>query len=162
MRARSNRVVSIAIAAFLGFLLAAGCIVGRAAATERPLSEAQLAKIKGWLVEHGGPDSISKIVTDILGLTQGNETITSRALAVHGSDSPADIHQIDVLPNDKGYLEAHFHDGRAEIFWADLNFNLQFAVEGARDARPSAMSFPDAQAGLKDELAWWASFAEAH
>jgi hypothetical protein len=162
MRTRSNRAVSIVIAAFLGFLLIAGGMVGRAAATERALSEAQLAKIKGWLVEHGGPDSISKIVTDILGLTQGNETITSRALAVHDSDSPADIHQIDILPNNKGYLEAHFHDGRAEIFWADLNFNLQFAVEGARDARPDLMSFPEAEGGLRREIVWWARFADAH
>jgi hypothetical protein len=143
-------------------VLLAPRFVSESAAADRELSDVQLGKIKGWIVEHGGPDSISKVVTDILGLTQGNETITSRALAVHGSDSATDIHQIDILPNRKGYLEAHFHDGRAEIFWADSNFHLQFAVEGARDARPAAMSFLDAQAGLNDELAWWATFADTH
>jgi hypothetical protein len=162
MRSHANRAVSVVFSGLLGFLLAAGGTADRAAATEHPLSETQLAKVKSWLVEHGGPDSISKIVTDILGLTQGNETVTSRALAVHGSDSPTDIHQIDILPSNKGYLEAHFHDGKAEIFWADLNFNLQSAVEGARDARPGLMSFPEAQAGLNDELAWWATFADTH
>jgi hypothetical protein len=160
MGARSHRPVSVLVVAFV-FLLAVGCI-GQATATAAPLSEAQLAKVKGWIGEHGGLDSVSKIVTDILGLTQGNETIVSRALAVHDPDSQTDIHQIDVLPNGKGYLEAHFHDGKAEIYWADLNFNLQFAVEGARDSRPDLMSFPEAESGLRRELAWWAKFAETH
>ena len=162
MRHCPGRVICFGVCCLLIAALLASGFVGESAAADRPLSDIQLGKIKGWIVEHGGPDSISKIVTDILGLTQGNETITSHALAVHGSDSAADIHQFDILPDRKGYLEAHFHDGRAEIFWADMNFNLQFAVEGARDARPAAMSFPEAQAGLSDELAWWATFADTH
>jgi hypothetical protein len=154
---------AIFFGAFCLLIIAFGLprFTGESLAASRALSDAQLNKIKGFLAEHGGPDSVSKIVTDILGLTQGNETITSRALAVHG-DNPSDIHQIDILPNRVGYLETHFHDGRAEIFWADPNFNLQFAVEGARDARPAAISFPEAEAGLAAELAWWANFADTH
>jgi hypothetical protein len=129
-------------------------------AASGPLSDIQLGKINGWIGEHGGPDSISKIVTDILGLTESNQTITSRALAVHASDGA--IHQIDVLPNRKGYLVAYFHEGSAQIFWASQNFVLQSAVEGARDARPAAMSVPEAEAGLNEELAWWSTFADTH
>ena len=148
-----------------GILLLAAALAGprfvkESMAASSPLSDAQLGKIKGWIGEHGGPDSISKIVTDILGLTESNQTITSRALAVHASDGA--IHQIDVLPNRKGYLVGYFHDGGAQIFWAGLNFALQSAVEGARDARPASMSAPEAEAGLNEELAWWATFADTH
>jgi hypothetical protein len=162
MRPRPNRPVSFVVFALLSFMLAGGGIVDCAAAAERPLSEAQLAKIKGWIAEHGSADSVNKIVTDILGLTQGDETISSRALAVRGSEGEADIHQIDVLPDGKGYLEARFHDGKAEIYWADVNFTLQFAVDGVRGARPDLMSFPQAEGGLREELAWWARFADTH
>jgi hypothetical protein len=161
MRQRPNWPVSFLICAFLGLLLAGGRIINVAAA-EQPLSEAQLAKIKGWIAEHGSADSVNKIVTDILGLTQGDETISSHALAVRGSEGEADIHQIDVLSDGKGYLEAHFHDGKAEIYWADVNFVLQFAVDGVRGARPDLMSFPEAEGGLRQELAWWAKFADTH
>jgi hypothetical protein len=148
-----------------GVLLLAAALVGprfvkESVAASSLLSDVQLGKIKGWIGEHGGPDSISKIVTDILGLTESNQTITSRALAVHASDGA--IHQIDVLPNRKGYLVAYFHDGSAQIFWANQSFALQSAVEGARDARPAAMSVPEAEAGLNEELAWWATFADTH
>lgn len=144
----------------LAAVLAGPSFVNESVAAASQLSDIQLGKIKGWIGEHGGPDSVSKILTDILGLTQDNQTITSRALAVHGSDGA--IHQIDVLPNRKGYLVAYFHDRSAEIFWANLNFGLQSAVEGARAARPAAMSVPEAEAGLKQELAWWATFADTH
>jgi hypothetical protein len=162
MRQRPNWPVSFAVFALLSLLPAAGRIVDGAAAAERPLSEAQLEKIKGWIAEHGSADSVNKIVTDILGLTQGDETISSRALAVRGSEGETDIHQIDVLPNGRGYLEAHFHDNKAEIYWADVNFTLQFAVDGVRGARPDLMSFPEAEGGLHQELSWWARFADTH
>jgi hypothetical protein len=162
MRQRRNWPVSFAVFAFLNLLPAVGYIVDGAAAAERPLSEAQLAKIKSWIAEHGSADSVNKIVTDILGLTQGDETISSRALAVRGSEGETDVHQIDVLPNGRGYLEAHFHDDKAEIYWADVNFTLQFAVDGVRGARPDLMSFPEAEGGLRQELSWWARFADTH
>jgi hypothetical protein len=162
MGRRPNRPVLFLIGVLLGFLLAGGRIVDDTAAAERPLSDVQLAKIKGWIAEHGSADSVNKIVTDILGLTQGDETISSPALAVRGSEGETEIHQIDVLPGDKGYLEAHFHDDKAEIYWADLNFTLQFAVDGVRGARPALMSFPEAEGGLRRELAWWAKFADTH
>ena len=44
-------------------------------------------KIKGWIAQHGTDDSVNKMVTDILGLTQGNETISSRALAVEAPEA---------------------------------------------------------------------------
>ena len=162
MRLCAVRPVSFFGVTLLCLLLAGSSIVHDAAAAGRPLSDVQLEKIIGWIAEHGSADSVNKIVTDILGLTQRDETISSRALAVRGSEGETDIHQIDVLPDGKGYLEAHFHGDKAEIYWADLNFTLQSAVDGVRGARPDLMSFPEAEGGLRRELVWWARFADAH
>jgi hypothetical protein len=159
------RAISFVIVPALFFILLAtvpGRFMRGALAAERPLSDAQVEKIKGWIAQYGSNDSINKIVTDILGLTQNDETISSRALAIKGSDSDSEIHQLDILPDGKGYLEAHFHQDQAEIYWADKDFALVFAVDGVRGGRPAAMSFPDAQAGLGSELAWWAKFIDTH
>jgi hypothetical protein len=164
MGVRQGRtILSIGSAALIGFLLVAA--PGRfasVAAAERSLSDGQRDKIKGWIAQYGTDDSVNKMVTDILGLTRDNETISSRALAVRGSGSDNEIHQIDILPDGKGYLAVHLHQDHAEVYWADRNFALIFAVDGVRGGRPDAMSFPEAQAGLASELEWWASFADTH
>jgi len=155
---------AIGVAALIGCLLAgvSGPVLRAAAAAERSLSAVERDKIKGWIAQYGTDDSVNKMVTDILGLTRDNETISSRALAVKASGNGNEIHQIDILPNGKGYLAAHFHQDHAEIYWADSTFGLVFAVDGVRGGRPDAMSFPEAQAGLSNELEWWAGFADTH
>jgi hypothetical protein len=134
MGVRQGRtILSIGSAALIGFLLVAA--PGRfasVAAAERSLSDGQRDKIKGWIAQYGTDDSVNKMVTDILGLTRDNETISSRALAVRGSGSDNEIHQIDILPDGKGYLAVHLHQDHAEIYWADKNFALIFAVDGVR------------------------------
>ena len=101
MGVRQGRtILSIGSAALVGFLLVAA--PGRfasVAAAERSLSDVQRDKIKGWIAQYGTDDSVNKMVTDILGLTRDNETISSRALAVKGSGSDNEIHQIDILPD---------------------------------------------------------------
>jgi len=156
--------LSIGLAALIGCLVAAvpGYFLSVATAAERSLSDGQRDKIKGWIAQYGTDDSVNKMVTDILGLTRDNETISSRALAAKGSGSDNEIHQIDILPDGKGYLAVHLHEDHVEIYWADRNFALIFAVDGVRGGRPDAMSFLEAQVGLANELEWWARFADTH
>jgi hypothetical protein len=164
MGVRQGRaILSISSTALIGFLLAAvPSNFASVDAAERSLSDFQRDKIKGWIAQYGTDDNINKMVTDILGLTRENETISSRALAAKGSGSDNEIHQIDILPDGKGYLAVHLHQDHAEIYWADRNFALIFAVDGVRGGRPDAMSFPEAKAGLSNEMEWWAMFADTH
>ena len=126
----------------------------------RSLSVAQLQKINGWIAEKGRDITVTPIITDILGLTNGTQTLTCRAFAAGGEGD--EIHQIYVLPDGKGYLEAHFYKDKLDIYWTDLNFMLLAAVEGIRGQKPAAASFADAQYGFGFESAWWASYVDAH
>ena len=92
-----------------------------AVAAERALSDAQLKKINGWIAEKGRTVEVSEIITDILGLTQNNETIASRAFATRDSENADEIHVMFILPVGKGYLEERFHQDRIEVYWADNN-----------------------------------------
>jgi hypothetical protein len=124
------------------------------------LSAAQLQKINGWIADKGRDIAVTPIITDILGLTNGNQTLTCRAFATEGDGG--EVHQIYVLPDGKGYLEAHFFKDRLDVYWADKNFALLAAVEGVRGQKPTAASFADAQYGFDFESAWWAKYADAH
>jgi hypothetical protein len=95
-----TRIGSAAIAALLVVAPAAepdGFVRG-AAAAERALSDTQLKKINGWIAEKGRTIEVSEIITDILGLTQNNETMTSRAFATRDSENADEIHVIFILP----------------------------------------------------------------
>lgn len=124
------------------------------------LSPGQLQKINGWIADKGKDIAVTPIITDILGLTKSDQTLTCRAFAAEGD--AGEIHQIYVLPDGKGYLEAHFYKDRIDVYWTDRNFALLAAVEGVRDQRPAAASFADAQYGFGFESAWWAKYADAH
>lgn len=129
-------------------------------AATQVLSAAQLQKINGWIADKGRDITVTPIITDILGLTNGNQTLTCRAFATEGDGG--EVHQIYVLPDGKGYLEAHFFKDRLDVYWADKNFALLAAVEGVRGQKPKAASFADAQYGFDFESAWWAKYADAH
>ncbi|MGB7036270.1 MAG: hypothetical protein WBD71_12160 [Xanthobacteraceae bacterium] len=129
-------------------------------AATQVLSAAQLQKINGWIADKGRDIAVTPIITDILGLTNGNQTLTCRAFATEGDGG--EVHQIYVLPDGKGYLEAHFFKDRLDVYWADKNFALLAAVEGVRGQKPTAASFADAQYGFDFESAWWAKYTDAH
>ena len=123
------------------------------------LSAAQLEKIGGWIAGQGRDIAVTPIVTEILGLTKGDESIVCRAFAAEGGD---EVHQIYLLPGGKGYLEAHFYKNKLDIYLADKDFALKAAVEGVHGQVPAAVTFADAQYGFSFETAWWAKYTDAH
>jgi hypothetical protein len=129
-------------------------------AAERPLSADELDKIAGWIAEHGETIAANKMATDILGLTNNDQTISSRAIAVKEPESDIEIHQIGILDGGRGYLAEHFHQDQADVYWADKNLVLLSALTGTRAGKPAAMSFAQAEAGFSKELAWWVQFAD--
>jgi hypothetical protein len=124
------------------------------------LTAAQLDKINGWIANQGRDIPITPLITDILGLTKGDHTITCRAFAAEGDGN--EIHQIYLLPDGKGYLDAHFYQDKLDVYWADKNFALIAALNGVRGEKPAAASFSDAQYGFGFEVTWWAKYADAH
>lgn len=129
-------------------------------APTQTLSGAQLQKIDGWIKEKGRDIAVTPIITYILGLTKGDQTMSCRAFAAAGDGD--EVHQIYALPDGKGYLAAHFYKGKIDVYWANKDFTLIAALEGVRDQVPAPMSFADAQYGFSFEVAWWAKYADAH
>ncbi len=154
------------LAALIAFSLAASRGFAQtplAAAPPAPtvmLSAAQLQKIDGWIADKGREIAITPIITDILGLTKGDQTMSCRAFATEGDGD--EVHQIYVLPDGKGYLEAHFYKDKLDVYWVDKGFALKAALEGVRGQMPAPTSFADAQYGFSFEAAWWAKYADTH
>ena len=168
MRHSPNRpfwfVVVVAIVASLMSVFVAavaGDVVPVAIAAERSLSDAQLKKIKGGIADQGRDVAISPIITDILGLTQNNQTMTCRAFGAVDTNTD-DIRHIYVLPADKGYLIDYFHQQIVEVYWMDKNLTLIAALSGIRGQPPGPVSFQQAQFGFGNEMAWWAKFADTN
>jgi hypothetical protein len=124
------------------------------------LSAAQLQKINGWIADQGREIAVTPLITDIFGLTKGDNTLTCRAFAAAGDGN--EVHQIYLLPEGNGYLEAHFYKDKLDVYWTDKNFALIAAVNGIRGEKPAAASFTDAQYGFGFEAAWWTNYADAH
>jgi hypothetical protein len=124
------------------------------------LSAAQLQKINGWIAEQGRDIAVTPIITDILGLTKGDQTISCRAFAAAGDGD--EVHQIYVLPEGKGYLDAHFYKDKLDVYWADKDFTLIAALAGVRGEKPAPTTFADAQYGFSYEVTWWAKYADTH
>ncbi len=132
---------------------------GPAAAAERPLSDAQIRKIDGLIAQQGRDVAISPVITDIVGLTQKDQTISCHAFGAVDADSN-DIRHIYLLPDGKGYLLDYFHQQIVEVYWADRTMMLIAALSGVRGQKPEPASFAQAQYGFRNELAWWAKFAD--
>jgi hypothetical protein len=139
---------------------APGALVRISTAAERALSDAQLKKIDGWIADQGRDIAISAVITEILGLTKNDQTISARGYAALDAANGNEIHQIFILPEGKGYLADHFHQDKVEVYWADKDLVLLTALSGVRGARPEIMFFQDAQASFNNELTWWAKFAD--
>ena len=153
-------IVAIAFLALGAATLMPGALVPTSVAAERPLSDAQLKKINGWIADQGRDIAISALITEILGLTKNDQTISARGYAALDTANGNEIHQIFILPEGKGYLADHFHQDKVEVYWADKDLVLLMALSGVRGARPEVMFFQDAQAGFNNELAWWAKYAD--
>jgi hypothetical protein len=133
-----------------------------AAAGERPLSESQFKKINGLIAEKGRNVAISAVITDILGLTNSDQTLSSQAFATVDTAGGNEVHQIYLLPQAKGYLIDHFHQDKVEVYWTDKDLALIAALSGIRGQVPAPTSFVEAQYGFNNEMAWWAKFADAN
>ena len=119
-----------------------------------------MQKINGWIAEQGRDIAVTPIITDILGLTKGDQTISCRAFAAAGDGD--EVHQIYVLPEGKGYLDAHFYKDKLDVYWADKDFTLIAALAGVRGEKPAPTTFADAQYGFSYEVTWWAKYADTH
>jgi hypothetical protein len=153
-------IVAIALLILSSAALAPGALVRASAATERALSDAQLKKINGWIADRGKDIAVSAVITEILGLTKNDQTISARGYAALDAANGNEIHQIFILPEGKGYLAVHFHQDKVEVYWADKDLVLLTALSGVRGARPEVMFFQDAQVAFNNELTWWAKFAD--
>jgi hypothetical protein len=152
-----------AIAALISvFVLAPHGVVHVTFAAEQSLSDAQIKKIDGWIAGKGNNVIISAVITEILGLTEGDQTISSRAFAAVDPETGNEIHQIYLLPGLKGYLVDHFHQDKVEVYWTDKDFVLKAALAGVRGEKPGPTSFQEAQLVFRNEVAWWAKFADAN
>jgi len=153
-------IAAIAVLVLSAMALTRGALVPASVAAERPLSEAQLKKINGWIADQGRDIAVSAVITEILGLTKNEETMSARGYAALDAESGNEIHQIFILPEGKGYLADHFHQDKVEVYWADKDLVLLTALSGIRGAKPEIMFFQDAQAGFNNELTWWAKYAD--
>jgi hypothetical protein len=171
MRHRQRRPISfVAAAALLALAVAAvaGLPVRVAVAQQpqqpqqpQPLSDAQLSKINGWIVDQGRDVAITPIITDILGLTQNNQTMTCHAFGAVDATTN-DVRHIYLLPADKGYLIDYFHGQIVEVYWMDKNLTLIAALSGIRGQAPLPINFQQAQFGFGNEMGWWAKYADTH
>ncbi len=159
---RLRLVFCVAAAVLAVTVIASGPLTHTVIAAERALSDEQKRKIDGWIAQDGRETPMNKMVTDILGLTKNDETISARAYAVKGVEDTFEIHQIQILPGNQGYLVGHVHQDKLEIYWTDKDLMLISTAAGTRGGKGEQMSFADAQRELGKELAFWAKFADAH
>jgi hypothetical protein len=154
--------IGVAVVAVLALsaALSPGALAPASAAAERPLSEAQLKKINGWIADQGKDIAFSAVITEILGLTKDDQTMSARGYAALDPANGNEIHQIFILPEGKGYLADHFHQDKVEVYWADKDLVLLTALSGIRGAKPAVMFFQEAQVGFNSELTWWAKYAD--
>jgi hypothetical protein len=158
MRLGSTVIIAALAYLFLGVFTHSGMRLTWA--TEQSLSDAQLKKINALIADQGRDVAISPVITDILGLTSNDQTISCRAFAAVDPRGDNEIHQVYLLPDAKGYLVSHFYKDKIDVYWTDKNFGLIAALTGVRGERPAPASFADAQYGFGFELTWWANFAD--
>jgi hypothetical protein len=125
-----------------------------------PLTAAELKRIDDLIAQQGKDIAVTPIITEILGLTKGDETMTCRAFAALGEGN--EVHQIYLLADGKGYLAAHFYKDKLDVYSVDKTFALVAALEGVRGQYPAPTTFADAQYGYHFEQAWWAKYADTH
>jgi len=171
-----NRLVALAISiivtqvsAIAPTFIIATPAAAQSAASAPKLSEAQLEKLIDTMPIEGKIVTAEKRVTDTLGLTKNNETLTSRALTVKERAGVL-FHQIQLLPGGKGYLFGNIGPTTVQVFWADKNLVLVAAMTSVKGGPTAGMTggmmvYPtpvkEAAPDFSNELAYWATVADA-
>lgn len=170
-----SRVFAVSLIVMQFLPMGAGSIAVNAAepaaldAAAPPLSQAQLKKIGDALADKGKVVLAAKTVTDALGLTKNDETISSPALTVKERDNGL-IHQFQPLPQGAGYIVGNIGPTTMEVYWADKNLVLVAAISSVHnmltnslpnEALVAAVPVAQAQPDFANELAYWATVADA-
>ena len=101
-------IAAIAVLALSAAALTPGALVRASVAAERPLSDAQLKKINGWIADQGRDIAVSAVITEILGLTKNEETISARGYAALDAENGNEIHQIFICRRAKAISPTTF------------------------------------------------------
>jgi hypothetical protein len=157
-----RRLLSLSTSAILFYtLLAVAPTAAASADPQQAFTAAEAKKINEIAEEKGDNGVINKKVSDGLGMTKNDETVTSHAFAV--KDSKGNVHQIQPLPNDRGYMLGEVVGSKfIYVYWANKDFGLISAVSFIRGQSPKPMANADAQAGIGYELTYWASWIDKH
>jgi hypothetical protein len=131
-----------------------------AVAETQSISDAQLKKINEIIAVKGNEVTINKMISGLLGATKNDDPVSSRALAVN--DNQGGIHQIQPLPDGRGYIVGELHPNMAHVYWVNKDFVLVSALALMNGQPPTAMPIEEAQVGLGTELAYWASIADSY
>ena len=131
-----------------------------AVAETQPISDAQLKKINEIIAVKGNEVTINKMISGLLGATKNDDPVSSRALAVN--DNQSGIHQIQPLPDGRGYIIGELHPNLAHVYWVNKDFVLVSALALMNGQSPTAMPIEEAQVGIGTELAYWASIADSY
>jgi hypothetical protein len=124
---------------------------------ERPLSDADLARINKTIAEKGSEIRLNREITSQLGITKGDELLLSRGIAV--KDEGGGIHEFEPLPDNKGFLVLKLTPQLNTIYWVDRDFLLRAALSRVPGRAADEMPAADAKDGMAKELAYWAGFA---
>ena len=139
-------------------------------ATPAPkLSAAQLKKLDDYAVTNGKVVTADKRVTDTLGLTKDKQEMYSPALTVKERTGEI-LHQMQPLPEGKGYLFGNIGPTTVQVYWADKNLVLIAAMTSVSGGPTAGMTggkinYPtpvkDAEPDFRQELAYWAMVADS-
>ena len=143
-------IAAIAILILSAAALAPCALVRTSAAAERALSDAQLKKIDGWIADQGRDIAVSAVITEILGLTKNDQTISARGYAALDTANGNEIRQdISSCRRAKAISPTTFTRTRSRSTGPIKDLVLLTALSGVRGARPEVMFFQDAQAGIQ-------------
>ena len=67
-----------------------------------------------------------------------------------------------MLPEGKGYLEAHFYKDKADVYWVGHGLRLESRARRRPWQMPAPTTYADAQYGFSFEVAWWTKYTDAH
>ncbi|MBI3637276.1 MAG: hypothetical protein HY216_13865 [Candidatus Rokubacteria bacterium] len=124
----------------------------------RALTPEQLSKlIKASDGEHGIDATVSAEVATALKVTEKNETVPMRQLAL--AEGPR-IHAVNRFAGDVAFLFGMVMDGEARVFRVEKDFRLAGAVSKKENQPPVRIDPAQAQTEAQREIDFWASIAD--